>query len=356
MTAQDLARLRLINQSIAAPRFAAPEDVVASMVAMQAQDYGQALWAIGLRTKSATKADVERAVAEGKILRTWPMRGTIHFVTPHDAKWMLRLLTPRMVSASKARRVNLGITDAMLARAADLAAEALQGGKRLARPAMLRLFEAAGIPTNDGRGYHILWYLSQQELICIGPLDGKQQTFVLLDEWAPNAVELSREESLGELARRYFTAHGPATVADLTWWTGMTLGDARQGLELAKGDLESVQVDGQDYWLSRHAHDHVDTSGVFLLAGFDEYLLGYKNRSAVMPDGSFVAYVNGVFFPVIVIDGQVVGLWKRVVKNKHVEVSFAPFHSLGAEDTERIHAAAGRYEAFVGAPLVFSAK
>jgi len=356
MLNKEIARLRLINQSIAAPRFDSPEAVVQWFVAMQAQDYGQALWAIGLRTRSATKADVERAVSDGTIVRTWPMRGTIHFVAPRDAKWMLKLMTPRMISGSKSRRINLGLTDAMLAKAADVAAATLAGGKRLARPDMLQIFEDAGISTNDGRGYHILWYLSQTGLLCIGPMDGKQQTFTLLDEWASDAIELTREESLGELAARYFAAHGPATIADFAWWTGLPMREARIGLERAKDKLVSMTTDGNEYWLSRDAQDEADVGGVYLLAGFDEFLLGYKDRSAVIATGSAPAYVNGIFFPIIVIDGEVIGLWKRTIKSKYAELTLEPFHPLSAHHQQRVQEAAAKYHEFIGLPLKFAAK
>ncbi len=333
MTHQDMGFRRLSSQRIAGEKLENPEDVVKWMGALQAQDYMQAVWAIGARTASATLADVEQAIEDGKIIRTWPMRGTIHFVPPQDARWMLNLSASRRLAADGRRMAQLELTPEVFARCQDLFVEALSGRRRLSRPEMMSLLEDKGIRTGGQRGYHILWVIAQRGVICLGPMQGKQQTFVLLDDWVPDARDLSREEALAELARRYFASHGPATVQDLAWWAGITVTDARVGLEAARPDLTSETIDGKEYWMKEDAPPRggVDGSAVYLLPGFDEYLLGYKDRSAVLADADAPKIVpgnNGIFLPMIVVAGQVVGTWKRRIKKKAVEITLLPFQPL----------------------------
>jgi hypothetical protein len=355
VTNTDIACRRLVNQRIHGERFEKPEEVVRWLGAIQAQDYLQSLWAIGLRLQSATVADIEQAILDGKIVRTWPMRGTLHFVPPEDARWRLKLSASRMLARDGRRLEQLGLDEEVMERCKELFYDALRGNKRLPRPAMMQLLEEAGISTENQRGYHILWYVSQSGLICLGPMQDKQQTFVLLDEWVPDSRGLSREESLGELARRYLASHGPATVHDLAWWAGLTVTEARSGLEAAMPGLVSEKIDGKEYWMTSDAPNHIayDKSSVHLLPGFDEYLLGYRDRGAVLAveDASkVVPGKNGVFLPTIVVGGRVVGTWKRRLKKNSIDLTLSPFTHLGASE-ERAIEAARSYSDFVGLPL-----
>ena len=355
MTDTDIARQRLVSQRIEGERFEKPEEVVRWLGAIQAQDYPQALWAIGLRLRSATVADVERAIAEGKILRTWPMRGTLHFVPPEDARWMLELSASRILARDGRRLGQLGLDKEIMERCKELFHEALRGNRSLSRPEMMRLLEEAGIGTQGQRGYHILWYLSQAGLICPGPMQDKQQTFVLLDEWVPRSRELSREDSLAELAGRYFASHGPATVHDFAWWSGLTVTETRSSLEAATPELISEQLDGKEYWMTSDAPRHTghDESSVHLLPAFDEYLLGYRDRTAVLAreDASkIVPGGNGVFRPTVVVGGRVVGTWKRRLRKNAIDLTLDPFTPPGDWE-ERALGAARSYSAFVGLPL-----
>ena len=355
MTDTEIARRRLVNQRIEGERFEKPEEVVRWLGAIQAQDYPQALWAVGLRLRSATVADVERAVAEGRILRTWPMRGTLHFVPPEDARWMLELSASRVLARDGRRLGQLGLDEVLMERCKELFYVALRGNRRLSRPEMMRLLEEAGVRTEGQRGYHILWYLSQEGMICPGPMQGKQQTFVLLEEWVPNLRELSREESLAELAGRYFASHGPATVHDFAWWAGLTVTEARSGLEARMPGLISEKIDGKEYWMASDAPDHTayDEAGVHLLPAFDEYLLGYRDRTAALAreDASkIVPGGNGVFRPTIVVGGRVVATWKRRLRKNAIDLTLDPF-APPVDWEERALGAAGSYSDFVGLPL-----
>ena len=208
----DVLRRRLRGHHLVTPRFARPADVVNWLCAVQAQDYLGSLWGIGLRTASGTESDVERAIADRTIVRSWPMRGTLHFVAADDIRWMLHLLTPRIALRGAARRRQLDLDTPALVRSRNRLEKALSGGNALTRPQAYRVLEEAGIATADQRGLHILLELGMQGVLCFGPRAGRQPTFVLLDEWVPTSRSLDRDDALGELARRYFTSHGPATV------------------------------------------------------------------------------------------------------------------------------------------------
>lgn len=353
MTPKDIAFMRLSSQLIAGSTLTDPAGVVRYMGAVQAQDYGQALWAVGSRTKDATRQTIEQAIADGTILRTWPMRGTIHFVPAEDAAWMLSISTPRMLAASKSRRAGLGLTDIIMQQAGAIIDEILQDGKPLPRPDLVAAFAAAGLDVSNQRGYHMLWYWSQLGKICIGPMQGKQQTFVLLQKWAPQQRELSREQGIIELARRYFTSHGPATLTDFCTWASLMKKDAVLALEALKPELKSAVVSGAEYWFAPHAAAPADSAtGPYLLAGFEEYLLGYKDRSAVLdPQFSVAPNKNGIFFPIIVVNGQIVGTWKRVVGPKKITIVFEPFEPLSPTILQQCQQKAQQYGRFMGQPI-----
>ena len=258
--ADRIARSRLANHGIANPTFAQPGDVVTWLGAVQAQDYGGALWAIGLRMTGATERSIEQAIAERAIVRTWPMRGTLHFVAAQDVRWLLALLTPRVIAHSAGRYRQLELDEATFARSKEVFAKALQGGKQLTRDEMLQGLEQAGISTAGQRGYHLLGRSAQDGLICFGTRRGKQQTFTLLDEWVPLTRSLTRDEALAELTRRYFTSHGPATVQDLMRWAGLTAAEAKTGLAAAGKTLIQETIADRVYWMPceapeiNHAH------------------------------------------------------------------------------------------------------
>jgi hypothetical protein len=344
-----LAR-RLANQHLAAARTKDPAGVVADLGAVQAQDYGQSLWAVGLRTRHATAATVEAAIDRGTILRTWPMRGTIHLVPAQDARWMLELLAGRRVRQMTGVYQKIGLTGEVFGRSAGIVAGALRGGQRVRRKDLYSLLAGCGIDCSasphGSRGGHILGYLSLTGLICIGPLDRGQPTFVLLDEWAP--VPRRPTDPVAELATRFFTSHGPATVRDFGWWSGLNLGEVREAIERAGPALAAEDLDGEMYWqgASRRAGETPD--GALLLPAFDEYTVAYKNRAALL--GGRPLPHSDLLNPVMVLDGRAAGLWKRSIARETVKISFAPFGKVSGRDRERFRQAAERYAEFLGMP------
>ena len=327
------------------------------MGAIQAQDYLGALWAVGLRSQSACESDVEQALARRSIVRTWPMRGTLHFVAAADVRWMLELLAPPALAQSAGRFRQLGLDETILARSRTIVVKALQGGHQLSRNALYQKLEAAHISTAGQRGIHILWRLAQDGLICFGARQGKQHTFALLPEWAPQAKTLARDQALAELARRYFTSHGPATLRDFVWWSGLATSDARAGLELARPHLAQDTIDDQAYWRPRSIHAaRRAPPTAHLLPAFDEYLVGYQDRSAVL-DPRHAKRINaggGMLAPTIVIDGQVVGAWKRTLKKGAVVITPIWFAEPKRSQKRAFTTAALQYGTFLKLPVLLA--
>lgn len=357
MNQRQIGQSRLVSQQIIEPVHTDPGEAVRWMGALQAQDYNGALWAVGLRAPGATVQAIEQAQAEGRIIRTWPMRGTLHFVAAADVRWMLELLTPRVIQRSQGRLHQLGLDTATLTASAKVIGSALEGSRQLTRQDLLSTLEAAGIKTNGQRGYHILFQLAQARLICFGPHAGKQPTFTLLDEWAPNAPSLPRDEALATLALRYFTSHGPATLQDFVWWSGLTVADGRVGLAAAAQQLGSTTVDGQSYYFA-DLPEMAETSDsvAALLPPFDEFLIAYRDRTASLDPthaGLVAPGSNGIFNPIVVVDGRVVGTWKRIRKPDKVILTFSPFTSWSTAQTQALPAAVEHYSRFLGVPAVF---
>ncbi|MCB2224777.1 MAG: winged helix DNA-binding domain-containing protein [Actinobacteria bacterium] len=346
--------LRLAGQRIASGRVATPEEAVAWMGAVQAQDRAMSLWAIGLRTDGCSEADVEAAVSAGRIVRTWTMRRTIHFAAAEDVHWMMALTRERVLRAYRKSLARLGLDEDDLATARRVVAKALEGGSRLTRPALYERLEAAGVPCGQSRGTHLMWRLGQEGITCFGPRDGKQPTMVLLDEWVTRRRDLAGDEALAEFASRYFRSHGPATAHDFAWWSGLTMGDARRAI--AAAGLEEVSVGDETHYLDPSAVG-APVEGVYLLPAFDEYLVAYRGRAEVI-EPAHLGRVNrggGMFAPIVVVDGRVEGTWRRTVKRTTVEVAPEAFGRLEAQALEGIEAQAARFGEFLGVPAVVTA-
>lgn len=312
MTRSQLARLRLAAQGIDAAAFETPAEVVRHLFAMQAQDYAGAKWAIGLRTATAVDADVEAAIAARQIVRSWPMRGTLHFTTAEDLGWMLGLTAQRTVQSAAGRHRTLGLDASQFTLAARIAETAVGDAGQLSRPALLAALEAGGLSTEGQRGSHILLYLSVTGLLVFATREGKQHSFALLDEWVRAPRALVGDEALAEFARRYFWSHGPASDRDFAWWSSLTLTQARRGLAIVADELETLEVEGVQYW--HRPGLEPAAPGVAALPGFDEFVLGYQNRSAQLsPEWAdrIVPGGNGMFLPTIVVNGEIVGTWRK---------------------------------------------
>jgi hypothetical protein len=355
MTNLDIIRQRLHNQLLTQHPFEQPADVVRWFGAMQGEDYTGGLWALGLRLPETSEADVEQAVVKRTVVRTWPMRGTLHFVASEDIRWMLKLLTPRVIARSAGLYRKAGVDDAIFAQSRDVLIKALQGSKQLTRRAMFQVLEDNHISTANQRGRQITVQLAQEGLICFGSREGKQPTFVLLDEWVPTAKMMERDEALAELTRRYFASHGPASVHDFAWWSGLTMADVKAGLEMAQEYLVKEVIDGQTYWLSSSMPTTKVASPTsptaYLLPPVDEFTVAYKDRSPIA-DPPYAQLSSEDLGATIVVDGKLVGTWKRTFRKGTVVIAVNPFTTLTAAEDEVIAAAARRYGEFLKMPVV----
>ena len=331
-------------------------EIVEWFGAMQAQDVNSALWSLGCRLPGRPLTEINEALERREAIRTWPMRGTVHWVPPADAHWMLELMGVRALAGAAKRRETLGIDEALVDRAIEILADALKGGGRMTRSACLAALTEGGVAVAGQLGYHLLWNASHRGVTAIAPHVGKEQTFVLLDEWAPSPRRPSREEALAIIARRYFRSHGPTTRKDFAGWTGLTMTDCKAGVEAAGDALTTVEVDGVEMIAAPEVLDAgpMPAGEWHALPGFDEYLLGYKDRSMMASPDQLAAVIpggNGVFQSTLVRGGRVVATWKRTLGRKGVTVVIQPLIDFSAADHRQAAAALEPFAAYLGVPL-----
>lgn len=345
-----LTTRRLVTQGLHRPTFRKPEEVVAWFGAVQAQDYFGALWALGLRMRRATESLVEAAETRRAIVRTWPLRGTLHFVAADDARWMTRLLAPRVIARNQARwKREMGVDAKLAAKSLDVLRGALEGGKRLERAELYAALEARKIRTGSSRGLHLLLWLAMQGHLCLAGRSGKQQTFALLDDWIPKSRELEGEAALAELAQRYFTSHGPATLKDFVWWSGLTVKDARTAIDAAKRDLTHENQHGIGYWSNGSANRSTRAPSapvVRLLPAYDEFTVGYQDRSSLMPPGKRLSPMS-LLGAAVLVDGQIAGSWKRSLSKDSVRVDVKLLRKLATAETWALEREIERYQEFL---------
>jgi winged helix DNA-binding protein len=317
MNTSDVLRQRLHNQKLSSSEIENPADVVRWLGAVQAQDYGAAKWALALRMRNATHAQIEDAFNQGQLLRTHLLRPTWHFVAPEDIRWLLELTAPQVNRRSGSGYRMFELDDAVFKRSNRILTNALRGGKHLTRATLKAALNKSGVAADDGvRLAHIMLRAELDGIVCSGPRIGKQFTYALLEDRVRQAKPLSRDEALAKLTRRYFRSHGPATLQDFVWWSGLTTADARRGMEMAKV-TRSTQIPNR---IENPCH---------LLPAFDEYFVAYKDR-------------DGGLGPTIIINGRAVGTWKR----DSTRVNLNILRPLNKSEQRAIAKATERYEKF----------
>lgn len=303
------------NLRLSGGRVEAPENVVRSLGAMQSQDYGPAKWSVGQRMAHGNEADLDRAYLEGRILRTHVLRPTWHFVHPDDITWLLELTAPRIQIMNRSRYRQLGLDDRVLERTRMLLLRTLKGANHLTRNAVRELLAKNRIETDTSRLSYILMYAELKGTICSGGLRGKQHTYALVEERAPDAIVLDADAALLELILRYFSSHGPASEKDLRWWSSLTLQEIRRGLDLAGDKLSSDDIDGTRMYFVDSPHASRKRSPhVHLLQTYDEYIVGYSETRGVIDAtglGRKRWSSSNAFRGVVILDTQMVGEWKR---------------------------------------------
>lgn len=351
MTTPEILRQRLYRQQLIDHQFGTPQAVVQWLGAVQAQDYINALWSVGQRLKNSSEAAVEQAIADKKFVRTWPMRGTLHFVPAEDVRWMLKYLTPRVLKRAASLYRQAGLDAVTFKKSARIFERALRDGQMLTRPELYEVLEKNKIDTGNMRGPHILGQLAQEGLVCFGPRSGKQPTITLLDEWLPAAKIPTLDEAMAMLARRYFQSHGPATVKDFAWWTGLSLTEASRAVESVRGELVSATAGDRTLW---HTPEKIPggktiPKGAFLMSVFDEYGIAYKDRTDLGGPKITVPIVSTI----LVVHGKVVGTWRRTEVKDSVEVALKPaLDTFSKADQDLIKAAVKQYCNFLGKPAL----
>ncbi len=327
MNTTDILHIRLHNQLLAGSHLKEPQEVIAYMGAMQAQAYEMAKWGIGLRLPGATNKSVEEAVNEGKIIRTHILRPTWHFVAAEDIHWMLELSAPRI----KPMFVNYGkmngVDEETIIKNVRLLAGILEKYGHLTKQEIEEHLKAEGYDTARYETSYILSCAEQEGIVCNGVVRGAKQTYALLHERVPKTHSLVKEEALERLARKFFTSHGPATLDDYVWWSGLLVSDARKSMELIKDDFISEEIDGKSYWMKNNIQiPSIETNLALLLPAFDEYVVSYKDRSnMVNPEHWKPISKNGMFAPTLHLNGKMLGHWRKVNKKNKIEIELTFF-------------------------------
>lgn len=344
---------------ISRPSFTTTADVVAWHGAIQAQDVNGVLWSIALRRSDLpTFNQVRQSLEDERIVRTWPMRGTLHLVHASDVRWMLTMLSPRMETAERTRMAQLELTEDDISRCREAVIRKLADRAPVTRADLYSVFEQEGVPASGQRGYHIAVRLARDQVICGGPAIGTKPSFVLLDSWLGSIESHTPSDPLGTLARTYIWSHGPVTAADFSRWAGLPLGQARVGFAANERDCRVDEFEGSRYWSSADAEFAAAAEpAVHLLPGFDEFVLGYKDRGLflapawqdrIAPGG------NGVFRSTIVWNSRVVGTWSRKVYPRRVEVAAEWWANPTAKMRAGFAQRAEQFAAFMELPLKLS--
>ena len=350
MTPNEISKIRLHNQQIDRSGFNNVQNLVSWMGAIQAQDYNMSKWAVGIRVSGSTEQSIEKAFRKGEIIRTHLMRPTWHLVSSADIYWLLELTAPHIKPLLQSRHKHLELTETIINKSKSVIEKILVGGKHRTREELMLQLQNAKISTDGQRAAHLMLLCELDGIVCSGEPIEKKQTYALLEERVPKPQAICRDEALAELAKRYFTSHGPATIQDFIWWSGLRVKDAKNALELVKAHFTSVNSDRQTYWFTANS-SFVETSNksAHLLPAYDEFIISYRDRSAsILAENHKKAISeNGLFRPIVVVNGHVAGTWKRIQKKDKAQIETEYFQSNEQPAKNLIENAAARYGQFI---------
>lgn len=321
MNASEIARLRLSNQQLIGSTLKTPQEIVSWMGAVQAQDFNMAKWALGVRLSGLNNQLVEDALNKGDLVRTHMLRPTWHLVAGDDIHWMLALSRPRLSSAAKSYNKMVGLTDLVREKAQDIIQQALEFGKHLTRPQLGKILKDKGVEVNLHQLNHIMFGAELNGVVCNGEIKNNKQTYCLLEEKIPKTEAYNKEIALERLARKYFTSHAPATLHDFIWWSGLTISEAKQAMTMIKADFIVETIGSHEYWVGNSFAELNDVDeSLLLLPAWDEFVVSYKDRQHIILDEYYSKVIskNGIFKPVVVKNGQIIGMWKRIKKKDKI--------------------------------------
>jgi len=342
MVETDILSIRLNSQLLLPDSGKSVQEVVAHLGALQAQDYAMMKWAIGSRLPGSTETEIESALDRGEILRTHVFRPTWHVVSAQDIHWMLELTAPRIRTKMKTRDAQLGLTASIINKSKDIVVKALEGGFHKTKEELNVLLNRASIPTTEYRYAHLLMHAELDGLICSGRTIGKNRSYALLEERAHVRQQLAKEEALVRLAKIYFTSRCPATMQDFIWWSGLNVGEARLAVDAIKPTFHTETVGHQTYILPELiSTPSLNSDVIHLIPAFDEFILAYRDRTATLIPEKFQKLVsnNGVFRPALLLNGRVIGIWKRTSKKDILSIEISPFEQLSPEIHEKLEKA-----------------
>jgi Winged helix DNA-binding domain len=348
---KQITNLRLANQQITVHDFDNIKDLVGWMGALQAQDYGMSKWAVGLRVRDTTEKEVEGALDRGDIIRTHVLRPTWHLARAEDIRWMTELTAPEVRKLLSSRLKIIGLDSKTITAATKVLEKIFKKNDHYTRDEVKSYLGKSKVQLDNDQFNHVIISAELNMLLCSGARRGKQSTYALFDRRIAATKAIHREEALARLARIYFFSRGPATVQDFEWWSGLLLRDARAGLESIRSDLSSFLFDSREYWFKESGGAKGKDASVFLLPAFDEYTIGYADRTAVLDKelSKAAMTVNGIFFPLMVLNGKGIGIWKRRDDGKRVLIKSAA--ELSETAFKKLSVAAKKYGRFLGKPV-----
>ena len=357
MHINEISNLRLINQQVLYSNMKSIDDIAKKLCAVQAQDYNMAKWALGVRVPGSTNEMIEASINNGEIIRTHLLRPTWHIVSSDDIYWLLGLTAPHIKTTLKSRQKELEITGYVIRKSKKIFEKELLDGHHLTRQELASKLEESKIRTNDNRASHIFLMAELDGLICSGRIKGKKQTYALLEERVSNKKMFSREEALAELAGRYFITRGPATLQDFAWWSGLSMSDSRNAIEMIKADFISEKFNSSLFWfkdpllLSKRKNDEI-----FLLPAFDEFIISYKDRRAALPkeNNSKAVSNNGIFRPIIIHEGKVIGIWRPSRKKEKIIIEIQIFKLINNAIKKLIEKSSKKFGNFLGQDVVIT--
>lgn len=341
MNSAELVNIRLYNHLLLTHEIKEPHGIVSWMGAMQSQALDMAKWAIGSRLENRNIKDIDEALNTGKVIRTHILRPTWHFVSAEDIHWIHDLSSPRLKPIYRSYAKGSGADESLIFRAVPMVEKILEGGKHLTKQEIGTALVEHDLQLDDRTLQLTISYAETEGILVNGRQKGNKQTFTLLEEWVPRQKTITKEEALECLARRFFTSHGPATIHDFIWWSGLTITQCRQAIEMIKADFICETINGRDFWMRNDTKTPpADKDYAFLLAPFDEFVVSYKDRSEIIEDHHYskVMTKNGLFSPTIILNGEIIGSWKKIVQKKspRIELSFFEKRSKKKQDLFKI--------------------
>jgi len=350
MNLNEIVQQRIINQQLAGTKFKSAKEIVSWMGAVQAQDYAMSKWAVGVRLPNSTDETIEKAINDGEIIRIHVMRPTWHLVSSDDVKWMIALTAPHLRKSMKGRHKALGLTDQIFKKSNSIIEKSLAKNGYMTRAELVAELNKNKIKPDNLQTIHIMFNAELNATVCNGPMRGKQFTYALLDERIPKTESFTRDEALARLSIKYFTSHGPASLQDFAWWSCLPSADAKRGLEMVKSKLMNTKIGDQTFWYDDSTRNERAIQPVYFLPAYDEFMISYKDRSASLAPKFFSNAItrNGIFKPIIVADGQVVGTWSREIKKEKVVFQAKFFRSLQKLNKTEMNTGFAPYKKFLG--------